>query len=365
MGQDAQTIHRLLEVSKGGTTDDSEPGSNPGIFERNEENPIEADVVIIDEMSMVDITLMYSLLRAIPVGTRLVLVGDVDQLPSVGPGNVLKDLIASEAFPVVRLTNIFRQAETSDIVLNAHHIKNGENVKLDNKSRDFFFLKRYDADSIITTILTLLKTNLPKYVDADVLDIQVLSPMRKGATGVERLNSILQRQLNPPGEYKEEKKFGDIVFREGDKVMQTKNDYDVTWRKYGENKVLLDEGTGIFNGDCGIIREVNEFSSDMLIEFDEGHFVEYPFSSLENLSLAYAVTIHKSQGSEYPAVIIPLIAGPEVLYNRNLLYTAVTRAKKCVILVGDEKVFFGMERNDRQRLRLSGLKDRIVELKGA
>lgn len=365
VGQDAQTIHRLLEVSKGGTTDDSEPGSNPGIFERNEENPIEADVVIIDEMSMVDITLMYSLLRAIPVGTRLVLVGDVDQLPSVGPGNVLKDLIASEAFPVVRLTNIFRQAETSDIVLNAHHIKNGEDVRLDNKSRDFFFLKRYDADSIITTILTLLKTNLPKYVDADVLDIQVLSPMRKGAAGVERLNSILQRQLNPPGEYKEEKKFGDIVFREGDKVMQTKNDYDVTWRKYGENKVLLDEGTGIFNGDCGIIREVNEFSSDMLIEFDEGHFVEYPFSSLENLSLAYAVTIHKSQGSEYPAVIIPLIAGPEVLYNRNLLYTAVTRAKKCVILVGDEKVFFGMERNDRQRLRLSGLKDRIVELKGA
>lgn len=202
-------------------------------------------------------------------------------------------------------------------------------------------------------------------MDADVLDIQVLSPMRKGAAGVERLNRVLQQQLNPPGEYKEEKKFGDIVFREGDKVMQTKNDYDVTWRKYGVNKVLLEEGTGIFNGDCGIIREVNEFSSDMLIEFDEGHFVEYPFSSLENLSLAYAVTIHKSQGSEYPAVIIPLIPGPDVLYNRNLLYTAVTRAKKCVILVGDENVFFRMEKNDRQRLRLSGLKDRIVELRGA
>ena len=364
VGQEAQTIHRLLEVSKGGATETNAPGSNPGIFERNEENPIEADVVIIDEMSMVDITLMYSLLRAIPAGTRLVLVGDVDQLPSVGPGNVLKDLIASEAFPVVRLTNIFRQAETSDIVLNAHRIRNGEQVSLDNKSRDFFFLKRYGADSIIATILSLLKTNLPKYVDADVLDIQVLSPMRKGLAGVERLNRVLQQQLNPTGQYKEEKKFGEMIFREGDKVMQTKNDYDVTWRRYGANKVLLEEGSGIFNGDCGIIREVNEFSSDMLIEFDEGHFVEYPFSSLENLSLAYAMTIHKSQGSEYPAVIIPLLAGPEVLYNRNLLYTAVTRAKKCVILVGDENVFYSMEKNDRQRLRLSGLKERIIEQKG-
>ncbi|MDD6551748.1 MAG: ATP-dependent RecD-like DNA helicase [Lachnospiraceae bacterium] len=363
VGQEAQTIHRLLEVQKGGTTDDSEPGSNPGIFARNEENPIEGDVVIIDEMSMVDITLMYSLLRAIPAGTRLVLVGDVDQLPSVGPGNVLKDLINSGAFPVVRLTNIFRQAETSDIVLNAHRIKNGDEVKLDNKSRDFFFLKRYDSENVIGTILSLLKTNLPAYVNAGVLDIQVLSPMRRGQAGVERLNRVLQQQLNPPDHDKEEKTFGDIVFREGDKVMQTKNDYDVTWRRYGKDKVLLEEGSGIFNGDCGIIKEVNGFSSDMLIEFDDGHFVEYPFSSLENLSLAYAMTIHKSQGSEYPAVIIPLLSGPEVLYNRNLLYTAVTRAKKCVILVGDEKVFYSMEKNDRQRLRLSGLKDRILEQK--
>jgi len=361
VGQEAQTIHRLLEVQKGGTTDDSAPGSNPGIFDRNEDNPIEGDVVIIDEMSMVDITLMYSLLRAIPAGTRLVLVGDVDQLPSVGPGNVLKDLINSGAFPVVTLTNIFRQAETSDIVLNAHHIKNGELVRLDNKSRDFFFLKRYDADSIISTILSLLKTNLPAYVGAEVLDIQVLSPMRKGQAGVERLNRVLQQQLNPPSGDREEKKFGDVIFREGDKVMQTRNDYDTTWRRYGRNHILLEEGTGIFNGDCGIIREVNEFSSDMLIEFDDGHFVEYPFSSLENLSLAYAMTIHKSQGSEYPAVIVPLIAGPDVLYNRNLLYTAVTRAKKCVILVGDENVFYRMEKNDRQRLRLSGLVDRIRE----
>ena len=361
VGQDAQTIHRLLEVQKGSGSDEN--GSDPGTFARNEENPLEGDVVIIDEMSMVDITLMYSLLRAIPEGMRLVLVGDVDQLPSVGPGNVLKDLIASKAFPVVRLTNIFRQKETSDIVLNAHRIRNGEKVDLDRKSRDFYFLKKYTADDVVITTLALLKTKLPQYVGADVLDIQVLSPMKKGQAGVERLNRLLQHQLNPESINKEEKKFGDVIFREGDKVMHTKNDYDITWKRYGGDKVLIEEGNGIFNGDLGIIKEVNDFSSSMMIEFDEGHMVEYPFSNLENLTLAYAMTIHKSQGSEYPAVIIPLLAGPSVLYNRNLLYTAVTRAKKCVILVGDEKVFYDMEANDRQRLRLSGLKDRITEQK--
>lgn len=360
-GQDAQTIHRLLEVQKGGTTDDSEPGSNPGIFGRNEENPIEADVVIIDEMSMVDITIFYSLLRALDEGMRLVLVGDVDQLPSVGPGNVLKDLIASEAFPVVRLTNIFRQKDTGDIVLNAHKIRNGEEVTLDNKSRDFFFLKRYDANHIISVVIQLLKGKLKDYVQSEVFDIQVLSPTRKGLCGVTNLNRILQEYMNPPSESKYEKQFGDMVFREGDKVMQTKNDYDISWEVVSPRGIPVDQGTGIFNGDLGKILEINDFSNSARIEFDDGHIVDYPYANLENLSLAYAMTIHKSQGSEYPAVIIPLLAGPEVLYNRNLLYTAVTRAKKCVIIVGDEKVFYNMERNDRQQKRLSGLEERIRE----
>ncbi|MGN8773293.1 SF1B family DNA helicase RecD2 [Candidatus Weimeria sp. HCP3S3_B5] len=362
--RDAMTIHRLLEVENNGSMDDDRPGSNPGMFSRNEDNPIEADAVIIDEMSMVDITIFYSLLRAVTDDMRLILVGDADQLPSVGPGNVLKDLIASEAFPVVRLTNIFRQKESGDIVLNAHRIKNGEPVDIDKQSRDFFFLKRYDARNIISTILWLLHSNLPKYVGADIFDIQVLSPTRKGLCGVENLNRILQDKLNPPSQSRDEKTVGEDIFRVGDKVMQTKNDYEMDWERDDKYGVAVEKGKGVYNGDLGRIAEINDYSKEMLIRFDDGHNVYYPYDRLDNLSLAYAMTIHKSQGSEYPAVIIPLLSGPEVLYNRNLLYTAVTRAKKSVILVGDEKVFFNMEKNDRERKRQSGLCKRIREAMG-
>jgi exodeoxyribonuclease V alpha subunit len=317
-------------------------------FERNEENPLECDLIIIDEMSMVDIYLMHALLKAISVGTRLVLVGDVNQLPSVGPGCVLKDIINSGVCNVVKLTKIFRQASTSDIIVNAHKINAGEEVVLDNKSMDFFFLKRYDADKIINVMLQLIKQKLPKFVDASEYDIQVLTPMRKGLLGVERLNNILQMYLNPEDPSKREKEYGSVVFREGDKVMQVKNNYQLEWEistKYG---LSIDKGMGVFNGDTGIIQEINDFAQNMKISFDEGKIVEYPFKQLEELELAYAITIHKSQGSEYPAVVIPMFRGPQMLMNRNLLYTAVTRAKKCVTLVGDDEVFYTMVDNTSQ-----------------
>lgn len=340
-GFEARTIHRMLELN-GGV--DGAAG-----FERNEQNPLETDVVIIDEMSMVDISLMHALLKAVAVGTRLILVGDVNQLPSVGPGSVLRDIIRSHECNVVMLTKIFRQASTSDIIVNAHKINQGEEVTLDNKSMDFFFLKRYDADVIISVVLQLIKQKLPKFVDATPYDIQVLTPMRKGLLGVERLNGILQRYLNPPSPQKREKEHGDILFREGDKIMQTRNNYQLEWEirtKYG---LSVDKGTGVFNGDMGIVREINDFAETMTVEFDEGRMVEYPYKLLDELELAYAITIHKSQGSEYPAVVIPLLSGPSMLMNRNLLYTAVTRARKCVTLVGNEVTFAQMVQNTSQQ----------------
>ena len=330
-------------------------------FERNETNPLETDLVIIDEMSMVDITLMNSLLKAIAPGTRLILVGDINQLPSVGPGSVLKDIIQSEAFNVVMLTKIFRQASTSDIIVNAHKINRGEEVSLDNKSMDFFFLKRYEADIIINVVLQLVKQKLPKFVDATPYDIQVLTPMRKGLLGVERLNGILQQYLNPPDQSKREKEHGDMVFREGDKVMQTKNNYQLEWEICTKFGLTVDKGMGIFNGDMGIITEINDFAETMTVEFDEGRKVEYSYKLLDELELAYAITIHKSQGSEYPAVVIPLLNGPSMLMNRNLLYTAVTRARKCVTLVGNDATFNQMIQNTSQQKRYSGLCDRIRE----
>lgn len=352
-GFEARTIHRMLELSGGveGTAG----------FERNENNPLETDVIIVDEMSMVDITIMNSLLKAVVPGTRLILVGDINQLPSVGPGSVLRDIIDSHACNVVKLTKIFRQAATSDIIVNAHKINRGEEVVLDNKSMDFFFLKRYDADIIINVVLQLVKQKLPKFVDATPYDIQVLTPMRKGLLGVERLNGILQKYLNPPMSGKAEKEYGDTLFREGDKVMQTRNNYQLEWEirtKYG---LSVDKGTGIFNGDMGIVREINDFSETMTIEFDEGRMVEYPYKLLDELELAYAITIHKSQGSEYPAVVIPLLKGPAMLLNRNLIYTAVTRARKCVTLVGNENTFYEMVQNTSQQKRYSGLKARLRE----
>lgn len=352
-GFEARTIHRMLELN-GGV--DGAAG-----FERNEQNPLETDVVIIDEMSMVDISLMHALLKAVAVGTRLILVGDVNQLPSVGPGSVLRDIIRSHECNVVMLTKIFRQASTSDIIVNAHKINQGEEVTLDNKSMDFFFLKRYDADVIISVVLQLIKQKLPKFVDATPYDIQVLTPMRKGLLGVERLNGILQRYLNPPSPQKREKEHGDILFREGDKIMQTRNNYQLEWEirtKYG---LSVDKGTGVFNGDMGIVREINDFAETMTVEFDEGRMVEYPYKLLDELELAYAITIHKSQGSEYPAVVIPLLSGPSMLMNRNLLYTAVTRARKCVTLVGNEITFAQMVQNTSQQKRYSGLCDRLKE----
>ena len=354
-GYEARTIHRMLELNGGMDT-----GSTAG-FERNERNPLETDVIIIDEMSMVDISLMYSLLKAVVAGTRLILVGDVNQLPSVGPGSVLKDIIDSGAFHTVKLTKIFRQASTSDIIVNAHKINNGEEVSLDNKSMDFFFLKRYDADKIINVTLQLIKQKLPKFVNATEYDIQVLTPMRKGLLGVERLNGILQAYMNPADKSKREKEYGGTIFREGDNVMQIKNNYQIEWEIRTKFGLCVDKGMGIFNGDTGIIEEINDFAETMTISFDEGRKVEYPFKLLEELELAYAVTIHKSQGSEYPAVVIPLLSGPRMLMNRNLLYTAVTRAKKCVTIVGDEQTFYEMIQNNSQQRRYSGLRDRIVE----
>ena len=352
-GFEARTVHRMLELNGG--------AEGSGGFERDESNPLEADVIIVDEMSMVDISLMCSLLKAISVGTRLILVGDVNQLPSVGPGSVLRDIIQSHACNVVMLTKIFRQASTSDIIVNAHKINHGEEVILDNKSMDFFFLKRYDADVIINVVLQLIKQKLPKFVDATPYDIQVLTPMRKGLLGVERLNGILQRYMNPPADDKVEKEYGSTVFREGDKVMQTKNNYQLAWEIRTKFGLTVDKGLGIFNGDMGIVRQINDFAEQMIIEFDEGRMVEYPYKLLDELELAYAITIHKSQGSEYPAVVIPLLGGPMMLMNRNLLYTAVTRARKCVTLVGNEVTFQQMIQNTSQQKRYSGLCDRLKE----
>ena len=355
-GYEAQTIHRLLEVSGNPEEEEQKNG-----FLRNRENPLDADVVIIDELSMVDLPLMHALLDAVCVGTRLLLVGDRNQLPSVGPGNVLKDLIDSDCFPVVKLTKIFRQAGESDIVINAHKINRGETVEIDNKSRDFFFLKRQDANVIISVMLTLIQKKLPKYVGAEMSEIQILTPMRKGLLGVERLNGILQEYLNPPDSSKQEKEFADKKFRTGDKVMQIKNNYQLEWEISTKFGLTVDKGVGIFNGDMGIVKEINNYQETLTVEYDEKRIVTYPFELLDELELAYAITIHKSQGSEYPAVIIPLLQGPRQLFNRNLIYTAVTRARKCVTLVGSDYTFQEMIRNENEQNRNTSLKERIQE----
>ena len=359
-GYEAQTIHRLLELS--GMPEDNDQNAQAVHFERNAENPLEADVIIIDEMSMVDIQLMHSLLQAVIAGTRLILVGDENQLPSVGPGNVLHDIIQSQAFPVIELTKIFRQASESDIVVNAHKINRGEQILLNNKSRDFFFLKRYDADIIIRVVIALIQEKLPRYVEAKPFDIQVQTPMRKGLLGVERLNQILQRYLNPPDAAKKERESMHGLLREGDKVMQIRNNYQMEWEIRGRYGIPIEKGIGIFNGDTGILRTINEFAETAEVEFEDGRWAEYSFKQLEELELAYAITIHKSQGSEYPAVVIPILSGPKMLLNRNLLYTAVTRARKCVTVVGSEETLREMIRNEKQQQRYSSLDQRICEM---
>ena len=358
-GWEAVTIHRLLELS-GVPSDDRSTAS----FERNEENPLEADVIIIDEMSMVDIFLMNALLKAVSVGTRLILVGDINQLPSVGPGCVLKDIIRAGSCPVVQLTRIFRQASQSDIIVNAHKINRGEHVTLDNKSRDFFFLQRQDPNVILRVVLALVQEKMPRYVDARPTDIQVLTPMRKGSLGVENLNEMLQRYLNPPSSEKNEKETARGRFREGDKVMQIKNNYQIEWEARNRYGIAIDKGTGIFNGDMGIVQQIDLLAETMEVLFDDYRTVTYSFQMLEELELAYAVTIHKSQGSEYPAVVIPLLTGPRMLMNRNLLYTAVTRARSCVTLVGSPETFAQMIDNASEQTRYSGLYDRIREVEG-
>ncbi|MCF0145038.1 MAG: ATP-dependent RecD-like DNA helicase [Eubacterium sp.] len=356
-GCEASTIHRLLEVT--GTVDDND---NEGRFARNEDNPLEDDVIIIDETSMVDVYLMHALLKAIVPGTRLILVGDRNQLPSVGPGSVLRDMIRSEAFPVVTLTHIFRQAQESDIILNAHRIHAGEEIPLDNKSRDFFFLQRSDIRVIQKIVIKLVMEKLPRFVGADPFDIQVLSPMRKGQLGVESLNVLLQRFLNPPAPSKREKETARGIFREGDKVMQIRNDYQLSWEIRGKYGIAAQEGLGVFNGDMGRITQIEPELEMLTVEYDEGRIVEYPFKMLDELELAYAVTVHKAQGSEYPAVVMPLLGVPRMLQTRNLLYTAVTRARKCVVLTGENQVISSMIRSKTEESRYTTLAERIQEL---
>ncbi len=356
-GYEARTIHRMLEIN-GALTEERKSVN----FERNEENPLEADVIIIDEMSMVDLHLFQSLLRAVCVGTRLIMVGDVDQLPSVGPGQILRDLIASRQFPVIILQKIFRQAGESDIVVNAHRINHGESIKLDNKSKDFFFLERSDVNVIYKHMVQLVSEKIPRYVESAPYEVQVLTPMRKGNLGVEVLNRILQQYLNPPDTSKAEHPYGEGVFREGDKVMQIKNNYQIEWEVVSKYGIPIDKGLGIFNGDTGIVKEINDYSQTMVVEYDEKRQVTYAFAQLDEVELAYAITIHKAQGSEYPAVIMPLLTGPKMLFNRNLLYTGVTRAKKCVTILGSSRMLEEMIANQSEKGRFTGLRERIKEL---
>lgn len=355
-GLNAQTIHRLLGISY--MSDDSKRQS----FEHDEDNPIESDVIIIDESSMIDILLMHSLMKAVAHGTRLIIVGDADQLPSVGPGNVLKDIINSECIKVVKLTEIFRQARESAIVMNAHRINSGEYPILNEKNKDFFFMKRYSTNELTSTIVQLVSERLPKFINGDsIKDIQVLTPMRKSPLGVISLNNILQSALNPKADHKNEKEFRSIIFREGDKVMQIKNNYNMNWKIF-ENGKFIDEGVGVFNGDEGIITEISNDSEYIEVVFDDSKKVKYDFSQIDELDLSYAVTIHKSQGSEYRAIVLPVHSGPDMLLSRNLLYTAVTRAKELAVIVGIPETLYRMVDNNREINRYTLLTKRIKDL---
>ena len=374
-GCEAMTIHRLLGVRAvmeeeddtllpGSAADDRDENIAYSFFEKGKDDPLKADAIIIDEMSMVDMHLFCSFLRAVEPGTRLILVGDVNQLPSVGPGKILHDLIESGAFRTVMLRKIFRQALESDIITNAHRILNGETPLISNKSKDFFFLERDSVPVIYKHTVELMRDMLPRYVNAGVTDIQVLTPMRKGPLGVIKLNEALQSVLNPPAANKNEVIRHEVTFREGDKVMQIRNNYQIEWVIRGNYGMPVDSGTGVFNGDSGIIQKIDSRSEIVTVCFDEERLVEYSFQDLEDLELAYAVTVHKSQGSEYPAVILPLLSGPAGLFNRNLLYTAVTRARSCVVILGSSRTLEQMTANVRENRRYTGLKERIHEIFG-
>ena len=345
---EARTIHRLLEVE----FRDEADGDEGATFARNEHNLLDADIIIIDEASMIDMFLMQALLAAIRPGARLVLLGDCDQLPSVGAGNVLHDLINSGCFNTVRLTEIFRQGSESLIVTNAHRINRGEMPVTDARDKDFFFMKR-EGGALISTLAEVTAKRLPATYGVSAFDkIQVITPTRKGAAGTETLNQLLQAELNPPAKDKAEKKFRNVVFREGDKVMQIRNNYDLTWDEDGKERF------GIYNGDIGVIGKIYDRQSYMMVSFD-GREVKYGFDLLEDLELAYAITVHKSQGSEYPFVVMPVTDFPPMLMTRNLLYTAVTRAKTMAVLIGREDALSRMVENDRETVRYTGLCDML------
>lgn len=363
-GWPAETIHRMLEFNG---AIESEDRSAEGLkFGKNEMNPLECDAIIVDEMSMVDSYIFHSLLKAITHGTRLILVGDIHQLPSVGAGNVLKDIISSGCFPVTTLTKIFRQDEGSDIIFNAHRINRGEHIEIHNKSKDFFFIPRNGVTNIIEEVKVLVSDNLPKYLKLSPEEIQILTPMRKGDVGVISMNEKLQALLNPEKSGKPEKIKNDVIFRQGDKVMQIKNDYKQEWKIYSDKGraagYVVDEGVGVFNGDVGTITDISDYDEELTILFDDGREAVYSFNNLNQLEHAFAVTIHKSQGSEYPAVVIPLLSGPPKLLNRNLLYTAITRAKQMVVIVGNINLVNQMIDNLEEQKRYTSLGLRIQEM---
>lgn len=355
-GEEAKTLHRLLEMEF------LESDDGP-VFSRDEKNPLDEDAIIVDEASMVDILLMNSLLKAVTIGKRLIIVGDVDQLPSVGPGNVLRDIIESKGIKVKRLNRVFRQKNESLIAINAHKINSGEMPFLNEKDKDFFFISKSNPQDILEEILNLVDRRLPSFKEGfdPLRDIQVLSPMRKGENGIINLNKELQRILNPPSSTKEEKEVRDIIFREGDKVMQTKNNYNLEWTSLvsveGEG-----QGIGVFNGDIGFIEKIDHEEQKATVIFDDEKRVTYDFTSLDELDLAYAITIHKSQGSEFPVIVVPVSFGPPMLMTRNLIYTAVTRAKKLVVLVRMKQALQFMIENEKIADRYSGLKERIVKI---
>lgn len=355
-GHEAKTIHRLLENS--GLSSEEALAQ----FNRNEENPLEADIIIIDEMSMVDIHLMKALLSAIEPGTRLILVGDVDQLSSVGPGEVLRDILESEKFSGIKLEKIFRQDENSHIISNAFKINNGEDIDFTVKYEDFFLMEKNDPEQICDLIEKLLKNNIANHFGLDPLETQILTPMKNGKLGVSLLNKVLQARLNPPSANKKEYTRGDTVFRTGDKVMQIKNNYEQEWEIIGLHNIAIDKGNGVYNGDLGRITAIDTYMKNISVLFDDGRETVYTYEQAEELELAYAITIHKSQGSEYPVVIIPILSGPRMLLTRNLLYTAVTRSQQCVILIGSRQAFLEMIHTDQEIKRYTSLKERILEI---
>lgn len=357
-GFEAKTLHRLLEASA--ISDNSDKPR----FQRNEENQLEAEVYIVDEMSMVDVFLFAALLKAIPVGSRVILVGDMNQLPSVGPGNIFKDLIECGYFATSVLEKIHRQSENSRIIVNAHMVNRGEVPTIDNNAEgtDFFFLERNDKKQIYRDVIELVQNRIPNRYKVTAKDIQVLSPSRKGEIGVESMNRVLQKYLNPEEKGKAEINRGDTLFRVGDKVMQTKNNYDIPWVARGKNGIVVEDGTGIYNGDMGVVKSVNTFEKTVTVVFDDFREITYTRDAMEELELAYVTTIHKAQGSEYPAVIITLLDTPHQLLNRNLLYTGITRANRCVMILGSFDKLKEMAKNDSERRRYTGFRDRLNDM---